>query len=118
MLRELDGADREWPLLGQFSAQERSRLQAAMASIGAPETPVAAANSARPHDEAVRDEKPAVASLAAADVTAVTALLDGEPDWIVALVLMHTAWPWLAAVPGAAAAAGAGPYRKAGASWG
>jgi len=94
LLRELDGADREW-MLGQFSADERARLERAMASVGAPETPATPAHNAKPHDESAVDEKTAVATLAAADVAVVTTLLQGEPDWIVALVLMYTAWPWL-----------------------
>ena len=94
LLRELDGADREW-MLDQFSPEERARLESAMASVGRPETSITPAHSAKPHEGSAVDEKPAVARLAAADVAVVTTLLQGEPDWIVALVLMHTAWPWL-----------------------
>lgn len=94
VLRDLDSVDREW-LLAQFTTEERERLEDAMASEGVSRAPVAAVPGAKTHRDAFPDERPAASKLAAADVETVERLLHGEPDWIVAVVLMHTAWPWL-----------------------
>lgn len=94
VLRELDSADREW-LLAQFTAEERARLEVVMAAVGAPKTLDAATSDAKTGNDVSREVLPAVSKLATAEATTIEQLLRDEPDWIVALVLTHTAWPWL-----------------------
>ncbi len=100
VLQNLDTTDRQW-LLEQLQADDRARVTAVLAQLTVAE-PIddqgGASVTSRESDRklaqhtVVTDTDPRL--LARATLADVEPMLADEPDWIVALLLEHSDWPW------------------------
>ena len=101
VLQNLDATDRHW-LLEQLQPEDRARVTAVLAQLteAGPidDQRVAAAIASRESDRKVAQHAVVADTdqrlLMRAKLEDIELMLADEPDWIVALLLAHSDWPW------------------------
>ena len=104
-LNELHRTDRDW-MLGQLPEDARARvapLLRELSALGADELPAStfdelvasAGRGPKPASKPAVETPDVSSGIAHADHASMHALLADEPDWVIALVVNHSEWPWL-----------------------
>lgn len=100
-LHGLEEADRRW-LLDALSDEERQSLQTTLAELDEMKIPkgdawlpeLAEAHSFGGRDTGDNIQISVIDEIERADPSSLTEVFEGEPDWVVAILLKHRVWSW------------------------